>query len=329
MKSFGKCMTGPFVVFAGLVLGLASACGGEDDEGTGSPLAEENFLLEVAKAYCDAGADCCAAGGLPVNQRCVEVQVEALGKRVKQMREELGRTEYDEEEARTCLTLVKIQKGQCRTDLDLLLFWGQGSDSCEGVYHRPRVVEPGQPCEEAGECVRPAESVATCNYDDNHQRTCRIGQRVRDGAPCGMTNLPGVSHICGEDSWCDTTVPVCKPLPGEGESCEMMNCRPGLKCDGQASYGVVCTQGLLGVRADCTGDDQCESELCDADLKVCLPASGGKEDAPCEWGFDCLSQECEYDELSKRNECKALDPYVAGMVNAKTCNTEVDPTADR
>ncbi|MFW5740317.1 MAG: hypothetical protein ACOC1F_08120, partial [Myxococcota bacterium] len=48
---------------------------------------------------------------------------------------------------------------------------------------------------------------------------------------------------------------------------------------------------------------------------------------PCASDAECLSFSCNYDELPKRDECGAVDPYKADMVNATTCNTDTPPDA--
>jgi len=297
---------------AGAAAVVTSACNSDSSESSGAQISEETFAEQFAVAYCDLGARCCSEVSLPPHSTCVSERAAAARQWAAQVKRD-GELVFDPERAAGCLRWFRGGWPSCLEDLDLADDMNPDPwVGCRQGYRRPAIVEPGQPCHDDDDCIEPSRGYVLCR-----QSTCEQTVYVADGEPCGPTNLPGVYHGCGLSSWCDTSVPICRPGPGAGEECYHGFCGEGLAC----TSGSTCAP-LAGAGEDCYSA-VCGAELvCDPNREVCVelgPRVGAGEGCAGEW--DCLSEECDYDSVAKRTQCGPLDPEGAGMVSAKTCNT--------
>jgi hypothetical protein len=122
------------------------------------------------------------------------------------------------------------------------------------------------PAEEGESCdnVRCARGLA-CLYDqDFNTGTCiRPGD---EGEPC-MVSFDSDGTCKRFDNYCDPVTETCKVLPGNGESCDFVQCRGdffcadsiGQKCSPVADEGEGCDYNGADY-VPCSGDNYCSYE---------------------------------------------------------------------
>ncbi len=137
----------------------------------------------------------------------------------------------------------------------------------------------------------PAHSVAiggSCNYDvdcviptdaPNAIASCACGtceEQYQLGVTCGDDG-----RVCNADETCAFSADGsggCMPSAGEGASCEVVDCLPGLFC----ANAVCARAAAVGASCDPTNEDSCAAPaFCDGASATCVPL--GATGAACDW----------------------------------------------
>ena len=270
----------------------ASETGAETGAETGDPPATEveldEFFALAEAAYCEWQVEC---HGFGVEGRCRNVNhfedrlsmrrlsgvgpSDSLPTAYYKEAVEVGRIDYDQKLAATCLAYVRAQT----CDLPEFHEYSEGElagqAACAGLF-KGRMGKNG-PCLSAVECAE----TAVCGFDPNCTDMCCVGAcRVlaatpKLGEPCNGN--------CEIDTYCDfnQTTPVCTVAPALGQPCPNSSCVSGATCEFIGGDTPVCI-ALKSAGVACEYQGQCSAGLVcvrdqDYNNGVCLrPADEGE-----------------------------------------------------
>jgi hypothetical protein len=225
--------------------------GDTDSETEGSASVVEERVAAFVTARCEQMAECGCAGASDVDA-CVETSDAIWASRL--LAGEQRGLVLDE----ACLVdnLVALETAACRWPSTVYA----GEHLCErycGVFHGDR----------------PAG--ASCDGYDAVVSDCAAGLMCSAGVcvePCGpLTGLSvgqycvaegsGPFEDCTEAAYCDWQTTTCQTYATAGESCQSINCGPGLGCDWQTQICVSApTEGESCLAVPCADSLQCSYE---------------------------------------------------------------------
>ena len=129
----------------------------------------------------------------------------------------------------------------------------------------------------AGDCIAAFDSLSCDEVESAMDPTFEGCENIFEGQLANeescVTDLECQSGFCDGDSL-DGDPGVCKAVPGEGEPCESFECADGTYCENSGSGSGVCT-ATKPDGAECTFDDECQSESCDVTCMAAVPECTG------------------------------------------------------
>lgn len=318
MNAFGSSLVAAPRITVSLFLALASlagACGGGggDDDSRPAP-APVTSATEFATRFCEALQPCCGMVGLSPGAETCRAQLTVVA----------ARSDFDPGAATRCLAAVSAEVARpgapfCQSGESPVV-----EAACESVYPtKPTGAgkQPGETCEEDGDCVRPVNGYAECAYEPSSSAqgpggtVCVLRLRGTVGsAPCVAT-IDGSSaeaaagapkgtttYTCdrADGVACDFWTNACTPLAGAGGPCTSSKaCVDGAFCDLATK---ACTPvGALG--APCTQPDACAAgNRCREG--VCSPLAN--EGDTCELASDCASGRCKSSHCGSAKDAIAM-----------------------
>lgn len=271
----------------GLVLS-AAACGG-DDSGAGN---QDEFISQV----CAEFAGCCQTAGLRADGAQCRALYGASG----------SAGGYDQAAATACLQEVRAL-GESKCD-----FVASATPSCSRVFAAGGRAQPGEACEDEGDCAPSSEGQVTCASDfvnDATVRQCQVRlPGVVGSTPCvgtvqgsitfslGNDGLPPKGYLCdtADGLLCDSQSGACRALGALGETCSggSYSCILSAYCD--LASGTCKARAALG--AACQVDAECQdAAYCEPSSKICAaqraPGATCALDSECDYG-NCTNQKC-------------------------------------
>lgn len=270
------------------------------------PVATTEFCSLLARNTCAVLRPCCEASLFSFDETKCRTASRALCEARRERSMELGLT-YDDFQAGRCVAGTAILMQACKIVTDDPIA-ADVAEACRQVWHGTKVV--GEACEGKlpVECAPPALGTrVSCMFG-----SCRVQPLAGGGEPCNVVSgasceaglmcegaparCTALIHPlgspctpvscsgdfcgdrCGDSAYCDGTaspLPVCRPLPGAGESCSDRGCMPPLRCDTDTGGVARCTDAKpLG--APCNDPKECSSRLCIGSLvKLCAPPPFG------------------------------------------------------
>jgi hypothetical protein len=266
----------------------SGGAGGSDAAAPASRVSEEEYLEQLAAAWCDNLEPCCTALGNPYNrERCHAYVIAGVRNQVPEAYR--NRFSYDPEAAARCIEQTRQFTSSCQAP--------EGDPDCTVVYTGN--TRPGEPCENWYECARPPGGTASCDVAGSN--VCHATTRGRAGDLCGSTctQWPEVRDCVGfsrsgefiladcytnDGLYC--SIAGCQPLLGLGQACDSDEaCAPDGRCN-----GVCVPRGQLG--EPCSMSTCADTLYCDENTATCAkvkapgePCITGPSNGECGRGF--------------------------------------------
>ncbi len=276
--------------------------------GLNSCVRSEKLDERIAKAYCDYAVEC---GEFKNVRTCMELTYVEQPETYLDAAIDAGRLDYDSAQAYRCVRAIK--KLKCHRGEDQ----SEVAEDCQGILSG--AVEPDQPCRIADECVG---ELSVCGFDPTCTDECCPGEcrfipgPFAAGEPCDEGQQCEAGTYCKFNVEGEEFTAVCTALPGEGDSCEVINYGNGDTCtDGTfCNSDEVCEKPRKDGES-CSDNDQCQAKSrCDDEICVARVRRG----KPCDSDSDCLHGDsvCHDDECTRRlgvgEECGGWTPPCVG-----------------
>ena len=311
-----------------VLLTVLVACGGTEDSDKapgGGPVERADFNAKVIEAYCERSARC---GRIEDPERCQ--QQTALGAgvgvfiRLNTRYDEAlaaGRIRYDAQVAGQCVQAIR--EGSCEENPLSRPMRDRGMEYDPRCRFLQGQVADGAACEWSTECQDGAYCDATASSCGGVCRrgtvaepadafdACPPGTVLRgnkqcltpggEGAPCG-SGAGGLSGICGQGLWCDSTQGTCRRVSKEGEACDepegplcgwSLFCREG-RCEKPRGPGASCKSPDFvsgSYFRECRGDLFCDGDA-NGQPGICRPLllanASCRHAFECEGGLNCI-----------------------------------------
>jgi hypothetical protein len=339
--------------FVASVLGILGSTQGCSSSEPSAPPDASQVASYFADAYCGALHGCCDQAKVAYDGTSCHAQMTAAFQEQADTVKR-GKVIYDAKAAAACADAIKARESRC-SDNDAgpaptadAGFVDAIKAACAPVYKG--TVQPGQPCEDATECVSDSPSTTVlCDRDpvktpgsasDPNARVC-IQYRAHQplGARCHVGGSVGDTYVylrCEPTlGYCDTSADskqndgTCTAFASVGASC-----RTGSDvCDPASSYfdfdTLVCT-ARAGRGERCAGAgfaNECAQGLyCDHLQQTCEAAL--EAGATCTYDSQCASFQCKSDPLGHAPSVCADDVHGLFDISPRTCGFGPHGTGD-
>jgi len=205
------------------------------------PLEQGEFVVALAKSWCESRLGCCQTQGLTVDPKWCRGQITAAI--ASQFEVEPGVTEFDSQAAGDCVAALGSWL-RCGLEID-----GAAPEACDRIIVGK--VAMGDACSRSEECAPSTNSdfSAYCLVDSAGTAGSCAGRQRDEGAPGtgDVGEACRASSACRAPLFCDGAARKCELRHEDGTPCEMdLECESG-----------DCEQGLCG-------DPQLDASQCDS-----------------------------------------------------------------
>jgi hypothetical protein len=231
---------------AGSLCACSGGASGPKDDSTSALRTQTGFCTEWAKAACN---------DLVVGN-CNETSTETCISNQSAFCETLVPANgYSSQKAQDCIDAVKSAYADAQlddTELDVVLHLG---GACAHLV--TGASKSGEDCSESNDCDTVHNYACVIKAGDA-TGTCQIPQIEANGEACDSPAM-----VCNAAAYCDGSNCLVRKLEGKTCTYDAM-CADGLLCDipSDSTDGSGTCAAKLDVRATCTDDSQCASNIC-------------------------------------------------------------------
>jgi hypothetical protein len=243
-----------------------AAGGDRDSAAAASPIAEDQFFPELAKAVCENIGPCCSAENKPFEPGKCEASLLTRFRTSSSGARDAAA--YDARAARLCVDAYRSVVESCFRSTDIT--------PCSKVSSlgtsRPAHSGAGDPCDTnchswgfgvTCSSLSPGSPLVSGCYDEDGLYCPRAGSEPHTCRARGSVGAECPEPDGCMDSWCSNG--TCAPLLGAAAQCsDTSQCAQGLYCDLPApAAGIgICRQTKID-GSPCNSDEACTSGFCD------------------------------------------------------------------